>query len=186
MHRLLPSSRVLAAACALLATACCSPAPPAFVGMPDAAHRSLDVALPLSAPDREHLLDVLQLGVAPTRNFERDPASAARRAAAERYDAILDQLENATRPTPADLAAGGRIGALGEEPELVIAVHDARAAELDTDLARAVVVGDYVLAFYVERPVAVDLPDGTRGWRFEPAADGSFGAVTICHRNFWR
>src|SRR5688572_2932337 len=117
--------------------ACC--AEPPFVGIPDAAHRSHDVALPLSAPDREHLLDVLQVGALPPRQFRRNAADPARVAVAAAYAGVLDQLAVREPLKAEDLAAKGRIGALARSPDLVIAVHDARAQELALTDARAVV-----------------------------------------------
>lgn len=161
--------------------ACCGCPPPAFVGIPDACKRS-DVALPLTADDRQILVDFLQVGSRPPRNFRREDTDS-RRATVSRYGLVLDQLA-AQPPRAADLAAGGRLGRLADDPALVIAVSDARAEELGTADARAIVVGDYVFAFYrAHEPATHGHP--TTPWEFSLGGD-SYVALTVCHRSAWR
>jgi hypothetical protein len=161
--------------------ACWNCPPPAFVGIPDACKR-FDAELPLAAAAREDAIDFLQLGNDPPRQFRRED-TAARQAAIARYGELLAQL--AQQPVRAeDLAAGGRIGKLADDPSLAIAVHDARAAELGTADARALVVGGYVFAFYrAHDPATVDHP--ATPWEFALGGD-TFASVTICPRNAWR
>lgn len=168
------------AAVAVVLAACCCP-PPAFVGIPDSCKRS-DAALPLVDEPREAVIDFLQLGSKPQRNFRREDTDA-RRATVHRYGDLLAQL--AVQPIrAADLGPGGRIGKLANDPALVIAVLDARAEEIGTADARAVVVGDYVFAFYRAHDPATPGHPATP-WEFSLGGDTYVG-LTICHRNYWR
>ena len=81
--------RLSLAALAVTLVACCCP-PPAFVGIPDSYKRS-DMALPLAGEQREGLVDFLQVGSKPPRNFRREDTDA-RRATVLRYRDVLDQL----------------------------------------------------------------------------------------------
>lgn len=172
--------RLSLAAVAVTLVACCCP-PPAFVGIPDFYKRS-DVALPLAGEQREDLVDFLQVGSRPPRNFRREDTDA-RRATVLRYRDVLDQL--AVQPVrAADLGTRGRIGKLADDPTLVIAVLDARAEEIGTADARAIVVGDYVFAFYrAHEPATPGYP--ATPWVFSLGGDAYVG-LTVCHRNTWR
>ena len=187
--------RMRAAAVALalfLIPSCCICPTPGFAGVPELVDRSPDFALPLSSVDRERLLGFLFLdGHPPSDDWmseDEDPAHIE--PVEQEYGALLDELGKAA-PTKEDLRrTTGRISKMFDNPESVLAVHDARIAEadLDRERVRGNVKGDFVFVFYWRRVIPIEddklppTPDGSgraAGWYLDRESKGTFTGLLV-------
>ncbi|MFQ5848711.1 MAG: hypothetical protein ACE5IQ_13705 [Candidatus Methylomirabilales bacterium] len=177
----------------------CSLPRPGFVGVPEQVDRSRDFALPLTRADRDDLLGfIIRGGRPPARSWSLEDEDPGRvREVREAYGALLDALARKA-PGIEDLREGGALSTYFNDPDWILAVHDARVEDYDLDRrrARALLKGDFVFAFYLRRlePVMVtnaqvpalgSLSEGTV-WRLRGKEDagGVYTGLVVFHKHF--
>jgi hypothetical protein len=178
---------------------CCHPKAggpqPGFAGVPEAAERSADCELPLSADDRQGLIEFMAARGNRNDLEANPPLPGDLQVVIQSYGSLLDRLGQ-SRPTLDDFADGSPFAAWFDPGYRPLRIHDARVGrdrgayfDLGAKEARALIKGDFVFAFYLRRLVSVQRHAGHPGadcWELsprDPASAREYSGLVVFHKN---